>query len=497
MRIITYSDTAADAVVDDTVPDWSGPQELDSVIIIYALAESLAEVSAPVAALDFARRFSDNLSHAVVTLRVNWHIVTVGEAFFAANENLDGWSEVFEMLRDHAPSLMRLPRAIIKDRFSGLEDLYEGFRAKYDTADQLFCVFHILGNMLSKCGKMKHENKRFWELVGSRNEEELAANWVAIANEYPDHAKYLREIDDDKFIACKIAAKGIATDMMRTSNAAEQENSRQKALEIRAQCVPRSIVEGLGVAVAAVDKIRNELEVDRAKGRVLVKKINAAYQEAIGIVGRAQVSKLSETMGKVTFTNDKGKAKTTAIVDFEARTCSRCCTFTLFQHPCHHAHAFADHVGLLKAGTQQYYDTYFAPRHRVAFQVEHLCALGNIFVPSLANLSRDLSEDLRAPAARDVGLFCAIAALTDPVAFCEQQAKSKKKRERGRPPKPDERIESRGHEHMGKKRRAKSSRKKDSSAALSGDGEVDAPSSKRRKRVSAEPADAAASSATS
>jgi len=266
-------------VIEDSQLGWIGPQQFVSCIVVYDMAERLAPFSAPVTAIDVAHTFCEHLRHVVVTLRVAGRIITVAEGFFVENENLAMWSAVLDMLRLHAPSLMTSARRLITDRFAGLDDLLTGFQEMHGTAGNLICVFHVLGNVLRQCGPLRDNNCLFWELVDSRNQKEMAENWGALRAEYPEHADYLAEIDASKLIACEIAATGAVTDKIRTSNSAEQENSRQKTLGLRAMCAPRAIEMALGVAVSALEKIRAELEGHQGVGQERQRRVSGVDQD--------------------------------------------------------------------------------------------------------------------------------------------------------------------------------------------------------------------------
>lgn len=136
---------------------------------------------------------------------------------------------------------------------------------------------------------------------------------------------------------------------------------------------------------------------------MLVKSVNDEFQESIKTVGKASVSVLSSTSGKVTFIGGNHEPRTTAVVDMAAKTCTQCCVFALCERPCHHAHAFAESSGLFKpAASQAYFEAYFAPRHHVKELLNGITALGTMYVPTMASIPRKYREDLHEHVAKTV-----------------------------------------------------------------------------------------------
>ena len=391
------------------MPNRSGPQIFESVIFVYKIAEILAPFVSPVAAVDFAHTYREHLRHAVVSLKFCNRVVTVAEGYFVGNESLALWTQMLEMLRLYAPSLMVRERWIVTDRASGWEELLEGYREQHGTAGHLLCAFHILGNLVNHHGNMGKKNSAFWEYVSAGNQEQLSESRTALTTSYPDHAEYLRKIDSGKLVAFEIAQRGGNTDFIRTSNMAEQENSRQKTLRIRSHCAPRGIVEAFIVAHRVIGDVHALLTKEKTKGNVLVPWMNKIYQSSMRDVGKACVERINESTGIVTFQTgeDDSQEEIKARVDFAKKQCSQCCLTSLCGILCSHLYAFAVYTGKLKpAQSRAFFEKNAALRHQVDFVLDGLNALNthSLFLPVLSAIPLSLKEDLHEPPELEVSL---------------------------------------------------------------------------------------------
>jgi len=309
----------------------------------------------------------------------------------------------------HAPTLMAKERWVVTDRASGLEELLEGYREQHGTAGHLLCAFHILGNLVSHHGNMGENNAAFWEYVSAGNQKQLNESRAELAKSFPDHAQYLSKIDAAKLVAFEIAQRGGSNDLIRTSNMAEQENSRQKTLRIRSHCAPRGILEAFSVAHRVVGDVHELLTKEHDKGNVLVPWMNKIYQNSICDVGKARVERINDSTGIVTFQSDEGDTlqETKTRVDIANKQCSQCCLTLLCGIPCRHMYAFAVHTGKLKpAQSRAFLEEYAASRHHVDFVLNGLTGLNtsSLFIPVLSDIPLSLTEDLYEPPELEVCL---------------------------------------------------------------------------------------------